>query len=364
MKRSIVFSTRVWRPQPIVARAAEAAGFARVWTTDGPQRDGLVRAAALVTATSRIEVGTGIILGFARNPITIAAAATDLQMISGGRFVLGIGAGTRGLRRQYGVEIEKMAPWLEELVTIVRQATSPEGAAVSFAGDYFKVQLSGARGLPPEEVPAQAPIYGAAINPIMIQRVGKCCDGIVLLSVGIGERYFEDVVVPAWQRGREKGGRDPARGFTSWCVTAVDPDRERARMMARRQLAFYFSTPSYRAPSEAQGFQRVVAELDTTFKSMRPIDWDRLARIIPDEMVDMFAVAGTAEEVATRLAALEARLARGGVEEMALQLPTLNLDDASVERLALAVIAACSPNAASARAATASGAPGGSPHNA
>lgn len=347
MKRSLVLSSRVWTPLPAMVLAAEAAGFSRVWTTEGPRRDALVRAAALLAITSRIAVGSGIAFAFSRNPLALAGAAADLALISGGRFTLGLGAGTRGVRRQYGVDIDKVAPWFEEVVAVVRQGIAATSQGVSFDGQYFKVKLSGARLADVAEAPPEPPIFGGALNPIMVQRVAKCCDGLALLSIGIGQPYFEDVVMPAFRRGRERAGKSAVGGLTCWIITAVDGDRERARLMARRQLAFYFSTPSYRAPSDALGFQVPVQRLQDQFRASGA-NWDRLADLIPDEMVDAFTVAGTPAEARQQLNQFEARLAPMGVDELALQLPTANLDDDGVDRLSRAVIKSCAPSAGAA----------------
>jgi alkanesulfonate monooxygenase SsuD/methylene tetrahydromethanopterin reductase-like flavin-dependent oxidoreductase (luciferase family) len=149
--------------------------------------------------------------------------------------------------------------------------------------------------------------------------------------------------VPAFRRGRERAGKPVTGGFTCWCITAVHAEREEARRMARRQLAFYFSTPSYRAPSEASGHAAVVEKLQANFRSIGA-QWNQLADLIPDDMVDAYTVAGTPTEVQAGLARLEARLAPLGVDELALQLPTNSLDDAAVDALANSVVKHCAPS--------------------
>src|SRR6202034_4524002 len=112
----------------------------------------------------------------------------------------------------------------------------------------------------------QPPIYGAAINPRMISRVAECCDGLALLSTGIGEPYLEQVVIPAVREGRLKAGKSQAGEIACWCITIVHEDQAIARHLARRQLAFYFSTPSYRGPGEYLGFAADVAKLQAAFR--------------------------------------------------------------------------------------------------
>jgi alkanesulfonate monooxygenase SsuD/methylene tetrahydromethanopterin reductase-like flavin-dependent oxidoreductase (luciferase family) len=345
MHRSIVFATSVWEPLPALTLAAESSGFSRVWTTEGPRRDALARAAALAAISSTIGVGTGITFAFGRTPLTAAGTALDIGLLSGGRFTLGLGAGTRGVRRQYGVEVEKPAPWMEEYVGILRRAFDPEVTRIEFEGEYFRTGL-GAPPITPEgpnQTYTPPPIYGAAINPIMIKRVAKVFDGLALLSIGVGEGYFDRTVLPAFQKGREEAGRPASGGFACWCIASVDSDRELARARAKHQLAFYFSTPSYGRPAEEMGFGAAAEAIRTAARASQPPDWDKVAESVPEEMVDALCLAGTPDEVRNRIAVLEARLEPEGVDELALQLPSGGLGPDEFKEACTAVIEALAP---------------------
>ncbi len=344
MKRSIVTATNHWDPVPRAARAAEEAGYSCVWVTEGPRRDSLVRAAGVIAATTTIQVGTGIALAFARNPLAMAGAAADLSLMSKGRFTLGLSPGARGLRRQYGVEIDKAAPWLEEYVDIVRRVTSASATGVDFQGEYFKVKLGGAR-LTAGPAAYQPKIYGGGLNPIMIKRVAKCCDGLALLSIGLAKTYFEETVLPAFRAGREQAGKSVKGGLSCWLIAAVADDAQTARNMAKFNLAVYFSTPSYRDSAAAMGFGDDVDALQAAFKSMgSSTDWSRLSLMIPDAMVDAFALAGTRDEVKQRLAELEQRLEQDGVDEIVLQIANVASDAEHYEELLLRTIETCAPS--------------------
>jgi len=345
MRRSIVFATPVWEPLPALTRAAEKAGFSRVWTTEGPRRDGVVRAAVLAAGSSTIGIGTGITFAFGRSPLTAAGSALDIARISGGRFAIGLGAGTRGVRRHYGIEIDRPAPWFEDYVAVLRAGFNADATSVSSEGPYFQVKLPAPK-IVPEDASAvymPPPIYGAALNPIMVKRVAKVCDGLALLSIGLGLGYFEETVLPAFQAGRREGGRPASGGFACWCITSVDKDHDTARDMARRQLAFYFSTPSYSRPAEAMGFGTVAEKIREIAQTGSPPDWGRVAAAVPEELVDALCLAGTPGEVREKVVDLEARLEANGVDELALQLPGGDLSPEQFRTACTAVIDAFGP---------------------
>ncbi|MGH9000604.1 MAG: LLM class flavin-dependent oxidoreductase, partial [Acidimicrobiia bacterium] len=89
LRRSLVFATDALEPLSELGRAAEQAGFDRVWTTEYPGRDAVARALAIGLATGRIGIGTGITYAFTRPPLAMAALAADVQRLCGGRFALG-----------------------------------------------------------------------------------------------------------------------------------------------------------------------------------------------------------------------------------------------------------------------------------
>ncbi|MGH9281602.1 MAG: LLM class flavin-dependent oxidoreductase, partial [Acidimicrobiales bacterium] len=138
LRRSLVFATDALEPLVELARAAEEAGFARVWTTEYPGRDAVARALAIALGTQRIGVGTGIAYAFTRAPLAMAGLAADVQRLAGGRFALGLGAGTRGVRRWYGAGFDPPAPRLAAYVEQLEAAWSrwPDLAGAGRPGVY------------------------------------------------------------------------------------------------------------------------------------------------------------------------------------------------------------------------------------
>jgi alkanesulfonate monooxygenase SsuD/methylene tetrahydromethanopterin reductase-like flavin-dependent oxidoreductase (luciferase family) len=325
MRRALVFATDQLEPLPELARRAEAAGFDRLWTTEYRGRDAVARAIAVALATERIEVGTGIAYAFTRPPLAMAALAGDAQRLAGGRFGLGLGAGTKGIRRQYGVEgWDRPAPDLAEYVAELRAA---------FAEDPLP-------GAPP-------PILGAAMNAAMTRSVAATCDGALLHAIALTRVHLQERLVPALREGIERrADADLARPFelAAWCVTAIDDDAEAARERARVQVAFYLATPSFAPVTAGAAWEDAAIEVRAAFAaSERRAPWRDLARHVPDEAVDELAIWGTPEDARAKAAALEAELGPLGVDELVFQPPGAEADASGLVAECSKILAALGP---------------------
>jgi hypothetical protein len=101
MRHGLILMAQRIAEQVELARAAERRGFDSVWTTEFFNQNGLVRLAAVAAATTRARVGTAISYAFMRSPVLSAAAALDIDELSGGRMVLGLGSGTRSMNESW-----------------------------------------------------------------------------------------------------------------------------------------------------------------------------------------------------------------------------------------------------------------------
>lgn len=313
--RSIVLSTDDVDELVEVALAAEAAGLYRVWTTENTNHDGLIQAAIVGRATSRIRIGTGIAYAFGRTPLTTAVAAADVHVSSGGRYTLGLGAGTRGIRRRYGVEFDHPAPRLAEYAELVKAAWATTGA-LEFAGRFYQANVPGWRR---DTAPSLSglDVYGSGLNPTMLRWAARGCDGVALHPLAASEHYLETVVGPALAAGAEQSGRR-AR-FAAWYLTSVADDEEVARARVRRNLAFYFATPSYATAAAGSPWESSAAAVRAGFAE-GGADWPALERLVDDRMIDDLTLTGTPAKVRERLPALEKRLGAHGVDEVVFQL--------------------------------------------
>jgi alkanesulfonate monooxygenase SsuD/methylene tetrahydromethanopterin reductase-like flavin-dependent oxidoreductase (luciferase family) len=119
------------------------------------------------------------------------------------------------------------------------------------------------------------------------------------------DRYLAGDVLPRVESALADAGR--ARdGFTVWSgvILCIAEDREVAVREAKQQIAFYGTTPNYRGVFDSYGDGALTDQLRTVFKR-DPKDLDALVAAVPDEAVERYAVAGTADEVADRLAVIE-----------------------------------------------------------
>jgi alkanesulfonate monooxygenase SsuD/methylene tetrahydromethanopterin reductase-like flavin-dependent oxidoreductase (luciferase family) len=307
LRRSVVFATDELEPLAALARRAEAAGLDRVWTTEYVGRDAIARALYLALRTERIGVATGIAYAFSRAALGMAATAADVQRLSAGRFGLGISSGTRGVRRWYGAEFEPPAPRIEAYAGELREAWARD-----------------------PDLDAPPPIYAAALNPAMTRAVARSCDGALLHALALSRVHLNERVLPALREGFDRRRDDAPFEIAAWCITAIDEDEERAREMARRQLAFYLSTPSYKTVTAGTDWESVADAIRDGFDaSDRKAAWGELSGLIPDAVVDELTIAGTPAVAREKAAALEVELREAGVTEMVFQ--TAGADVSSVE---------------------------------
>jgi alkanesulfonate monooxygenase SsuD/methylene tetrahydromethanopterin reductase-like flavin-dependent oxidoreductase (luciferase family) len=327
LRRSLVFATDILAPLTPLARAAQAASFDRVWTTEYVGRDAVVRALATGLATESIGVGTGIAYAFARPPLAMAAQALDVQRLIGSRFALGLGTGTRGVRRWYQSEFDPAATRFAAYVADLRAAW---------------------RRMREDDWPRPPEVYGAGLNPAMLRAVGASSDGVVLHPLAIARIHLHERVLPSLAEGRARVGAGtetlaPLK-IAAWCIASIDADEEVARSNARRQLAFYLSTPSYKPVLEGGPWLHVADEVQSAFAAAKPtVSWSELAPLIPDALVDELALTGTESSVADKAARLEAELAELGVHEMVFQTVGIELSDEDTVRNCQAIIDSLGP---------------------
>lgn len=299
MRRSLVLISDAIDELVLQAKFAEDAGFEAVWLTDFYNRDAFVRMAMVGAATSRIGVASGIAYTFARSPVITAAAAADVDEITGGRVILGLGTGTKRMQEfWYGLAFESPAPKAAEVVRLLRALwQAPSNRPFRFDGRFYKIaiDLFGRPG----RVRSDIPVYMAGVNRMMVRTAATVADGLVGHPL-YSRRYLADVVLPAVADGLAREGR--ARGafdVAGYVITSIADDRQMAREEAKRQIAFYATTRTYDAILDLHGWQ---AEKDAIRAAFRTFDIAGMTAAVSDEMVDEMAIAGTAGECRAQLA--------------------------------------------------------------
>jgi probable F420-dependent oxidoreductase len=284
-----------------VARLAEAAGFELVWSWEFFNKNAFVRLAAMAAATGHIGLGTGIAFAFGRAPLLTASAAADLDELSGGRLVLGLGTGTKRMNEDwYGLSFEHPAPRVAELCRLLRHIWAGADRSMRFAGRFYSLNVP--QYTRPGQVRDSIPIYLAGVNPIMIRTAAEVADGLVGHPI-YPRSYIRDHVRPAVDEGLRRAGR-PREAFTlaSCVIISVSRDREQARREARQQVAFYSTVRTYDLLLDSAGFSR---EKEAIRAAFRTVDVPAMADAVSDEMLAATAVAGTPDECREQLAAYD-----------------------------------------------------------
>jgi len=308
--------------------AVDQAGFDAVWTSELYNRSATVTLAAIAPRTSRAQIGSGIIYGVGRSPLMLAAEARDLDELSGGRFILGIGNGTRRMISDWhGLDGDAPAVRMEELVPLVRQVWNLASAPIDHDGRFYKLKLRAldeSAGVPERAIP----IYTAGVGPRMIESAGRVADGLLAHTM-CAPRYLEDVAIPAVERGAAKTERDPGEiTVATYALACAAPDAEQARREAAGMIAFYGTVKSYATVFEHCGFGTEAAAIQEAFAKR---DLKAMVGAVSEPMIDEFAAAGTPEEVDAKL-----RRYDGVVDEIVLSVPSFQVSDERVaENLAL-----------------------------
>lgn len=279
-------------PLPVTAQVAAAAdrgGLDTVWTSEFYTQSAVVSLAAMANATERIRLGSSIMYGIGRSPLVLATDARDLDQLSGGRLLLGLGNGTRTMiRNWHGQDPDAPALRMEELVPLLRRIWRLHEGPVKHDGRFYHLDLVPTGPVPPP-LREQIPVIIAGVRPRMIQAAGRVADGLAghpLLTV----KYVDEIVRPALQAGAEKAERDPSELFlTSMVITALHPDIEQARREAAAQIAFYASVKTYDVCLEVSGFRKEGEAIREAFGRR---DFPAMFAAVTDEMIDTIAITG------------------------------------------------------------------------
>ena len=281
------------------AREMEALGYDGLLTAE-TQHNPFFPLLLAAGKTERLELATGIAVAFARSPMDLAHIGHDLQAYSRGRFILGLGSQIKAhIEKRFSMPFSHPAARMREFILAMRAvwACWEEGVPLRFEGEYYRHTLMtpffnpGPTGYGPPRV------FLAAVGEKMTEVAGEVADGMFVHGFTT-ERYLRERTIPALERGLARSDRSRAAvelSFPAFMVTG-DSDAELAEADAavRKQIAFYGSTPAYRPVLEVQGWGDLGDELNTLSKRG---EWDEMGRRITDEVLDAFAVTGTAAEL-------------------------------------------------------------------
>jgi probable F420-dependent oxidoreductase len=297
-----------------MAKMVEDAGFESCWAAETTNTSFIVASVA-IQATTKINVGTAIALAFPRSPTITAMTAWDLDELSGGRFILGMGSQVKGINeRRFSVKFEHPAPKLKEYAEVMRTVwRSNQGEkGLTHKGRFYTVTMPSFGSPAPQPDRRLVPIYLAAVGKVMARVCGEVADGLLAHPLA-SKKYLEEVVRPAIAEGAERAGRKPDEcNLTASPMISISDDAEVARREVKLQIAFYATTRTYRAILELHGHEDLIPGLRKAFEVG---DKNRMVELIPDDLCDAIAFAGTADEVRDKVKAYEGvadRISVGG----------------------------------------------------
>jgi probable F420-dependent oxidoreductase len=274
------------------ARAAEAAGLESVWTTEFPDRSATIALAAVAVATERMTVGSAIAYAFGRTPLVLAAEARDLDALSKGRLILGLGTGTKRMQREWhGLDGEHPAPRMEELLPLVRALLRLNEGPLEHQGRFYRTVVHPTAQVAPP-LRTDLPIYMAGVNARMIEAAGAVADGLVGHPLFTPE-YTRDVVRPALARGAERAGRSEPPPIAGYLTCCIGEDGDAARQVARGVIAFNSTVSTYRPILSHHGFDAAADEIRAAWGRG---DLAGMAAAVSDEMLATIAISGTPDE--------------------------------------------------------------------
>lgn len=256
--------------------------------------------AAAAAVTKRMQLATGIAIGLTRSPFETAMAALELDHLSQGRFILGLGTGPRHFTQgYYGMPYDKPVSRLREVVQIMRHVEegARTGKMKDWNGKCYQLEFHGYEPtVPPYR--DRIPVWIAALRQRMCELAGEVGDGLIghpvwSIEWALGQAQ-ESLVI-----GAARAGRDPSTiHFSPWVMASIDRDPKIAVNEAKSSVAYYAGFAQYHPFFEAHGFSTEARKLQEASNSMNAAE---AAHLVPDEMARTFVACGTPDQVRERI---------------------------------------------------------------
>tara|TARA_B100000959_G_scaffold263739_1_gene303438 strand:- start:1093 stop:2106 length:1014 start_codon:yes stop_codon:yes gene_type:complete len=270
----------------------EDAGYDGAYTFEGAH-DPFLPLISAAMQTSNIDLITSIAVAFARNPMTLANIGYDLNLVSQGRFILGLGSQIKPhITKRFSMPWSSPAARMKEMVEAIKAIWDSwqNGTKLNYRGEYYTHTLMTPFFNPGPNPHGLSKIYVAAVGPLMTQAVSESADGLLAHPFN-SPKYINDVTIPIINKGLETTGKTRDQFDLSVSVMtgigATEETHKLAVKACRDQVAFYGSTPNYKAVLETHGLGHLSEELNKLSKQGK---WMEMGDAIDDETLKTFAV--------------------------------------------------------------------------
>jgi probable F420-dependent oxidoreductase len=287
------------------ARRVEDQGYDGAWAAE-TGHDPLLILAQAAPHTEKLQLGTGIVVAFGRSPMITATMANDVQLLSKGRLMLGLGSQIKPhIEKRYSMPWSHPAARMREYILAMRAiwASWNDGTKLDFRGEFYTHTLMTPFFSPGPNPYGPPKVFLAAVGELMTEVAGEVADGMLVHGFTT-ERYLKEVSVPALGRGLAKADRARETFQVSYPAFVVtggnDEEVDGARTMVKAQIAFYASTPAYRTVLDLHGWGDLQPELNALSKQG---EWVKMGQMISEDVLDAFAVTAPPAGVADALLA-------------------------------------------------------------
>ena len=254
--------------------------------------------------TSKVDLITSIVVAFARTPMVLAPMAHDLNAVSEGRFVLGLGSQIRAhITKRFSMPWSSPAARMREFILALRAiwANWYDQEPLSFVGKFYTHTLM-TPFFSPSNTEFGAPrVFLAAVGPLMTEVAAEVADGMIVHPFTT-EKYLRETTLPALEKGWAKAGKsreDFEISYPCFVITARDEKGlEQVKGATRQQIAFYGSTPAYKGVLDSIGAGELQGELNSMSKQGR---WQEMGNLITDDILKEFAVIDEPQNLAGAL---------------------------------------------------------------
>ena len=275
-----------------VFKALEDAGFDGAYTWEGPH-DPFLPLVSAAMSTKKIELLTSIAVAFARNPMNLANIAYDLNLLSKGRFILGLGSQIRPhITKRFSMPWSKPAARMEDMVNAIKSILNAwqKGSRLEHRGEFYTHTLMTPLFNPGPNPHGIPKIYVAAVGPLMTKAVARSADGLLAHPFS-SPKYLKNITLPNIDEGLQSSNRTRTEFDLSIAIMtgigANEESHKKAVRACRDQVAFYASTPNYKAVLEQHGYEDLSEELNRLSKAGQ---WKKMGDAIDDEVLNTFAV--------------------------------------------------------------------------